>query len=304
MTIFRARRYLSWAGRDERNWLMSSSWETTVGTSAPQRVSIDATVLEYWVVGVGVPVVLIHGSIIADAFAPLLLEPALTGSYRLVSYHRRGFAGSTHPDRPLSIAEQAADCRALLGTLGIDRAHVVGHSYGGVIALQLALDAPEIVHSLALLEPALFGVPSGPQLLEAMGPLAGLYQAGDKAGAIDAFERAVIGPDYRASLDEVIPGGFDQAVADADTFFTQELPALTEWRFTREDALRITQPVLAMLGADSPSLWPGFKEGHDLVRAWLPQAEGLVLEATTHGLQMQNPHGAAAALAAFFARHA
>ena len=119
---------------------------------------------------VGEPVVLVHGSIIADAFAPLLVEPALTGSYRLVSYHRRGFAGSTHPDRPLSIAEQAAHCRALLAALGIDRAHVVGHSYGGVIALQLAMDAPELVRSLALLEPALLAVPSGPLLMEAMGP--------------------------------------------------------------------------------------------------------------------------------------
>jgi pimeloyl-ACP methyl ester carboxylesterase len=281
----------------------SSSGVTTVGTSTPQRVSIDGSVLECWVLGHGEPVVLVHGSLIGDGFAPLLLENALTGSYRLVSYHRRGFAGSTHPDRPLSIAEQAADCRALLRTLGIDRAHVVGHSYGGVIALQLALDAPDVVHSLALLEPALFGVPSGPLLLEAMGPLAGLYQAGDKAGAVDAFEQAVVGPNYRFSLDEIIPGAFDQAVADADTLFAQELPALMEWRFTREDALRITQPVLAVLGADSPSLWPGFREGYDLVREWLPQAEGFVLEGATHGMQMQNPRDAAAALAAFFARH-
>jgi pimeloyl-ACP methyl ester carboxylesterase len=281
----------------------SSSGVTTVGMSTPQRVSIGDSVLEYWDIGVGEPVVLVHGSIIADAFAPLLLEPALTERYRLVSYHRRGFAGSTHPDRPLSIAEQAADCRALLGTLGIDRAHIVGHSYGGVIALQVAMDAPELVRSLALLEPALLAVPSGPLLMEAMGPLAGLYQAGDKAGAIDAFERAVIGPDYRATLDEVIPGGFDQAVADADTFFAQELPALAEWQFTREDARGTTQPVLAVLGADSASLWPGFTEGYELVREWLPQAEGFVLPEATHGLQMQNPRGAAAALAAFFARH-
>ena len=281
----------------------SSSGVTTIGMSTLQRVSIGDSVLECWVVGVGEPVVLVHGSIIADAFAPLLLEPALSGRYRLVSYHRRGFAGSTHPDRPLSIAEQAADCRALLGTLGIDRAHVVGHSYGGVIALQLAMDAPELVRSLALLEPALLAVPSGPLLMEAMGPLAALYQAGDKAGAIDAFERAVIGPDYRAALDEMIPGGFDQAVADADTFFAQELPALAQWQFTQEDARGITQPVLAVLGADSSSLWPGFTEGYELVREWLPQAEGFVLQGATHGLQMQNPRGAAAALAAFFARH-
>jgi pimeloyl-ACP methyl ester carboxylesterase len=184
----------------------------------------------------------VHGSIIADAFVPLLRQPTLAGSYRLVSYHRRGFAGSTHPDRPFSIAEQAADCRVLLRTLGIDRAHVVGHSYGGVIALQLALDAPEMVHSLALLEPPLLAVPSGPLLMEAMGLLAALYQAGDKAGAVDAFQRSVMGPEYRVTLDAAVPGGFDQAVADADTFFAQELPALAEWRFTREDARGIAQP--------------------------------------------------------------
>src|SRR5207244_10593538 len=113
----------------------------------------------------------------------------------------------------------------------------------------------------------------------------------------------VIGPDYRAGLDKMVPGAFDQAVTDVDTFFTQEMPALMEWQFTREDALRITQPVLAVLGADSANLWPGFKEGYELVREWLPQAEGYVLKGATHGLQMQNPHDAAAALAAFFARH-
>ena len=71
-----------------------SSGVTTVGMSTPRRVNFGDSVLECWVVGVGEPVVLVHGSIIADAFAPLLREPALTGKYQLVSYHRRGFAGS------------------------------------------------------------------------------------------------------------------------------------------------------------------------------------------------------------------
>ena len=127
------------------------------------RVRLDGRELEYEVRGAGEPVVLVHGAHIADAFAPLLAEPALAERYQLVLYHRRGFAGSTHPDGPLSITQQAADCRALMQHLSVARAHVVGHSYGGVIALQLALDAPDIVHSLALLEPALltrvYGVP-------------------------------------------------------------------------------------------------------------------------------------------------
>lgn len=53
---------------------------------------------------------------------------------------------------PVSIEQQAAQCQALLGRLRIGRAHVVGHSSGANIALQLALDAPAMVGSLALLE--------------------------------------------------------------------------------------------------------------------------------------------------------
>jgi pimeloyl-ACP methyl ester carboxylesterase len=46
----------------------------------------------------------------------------------------------------VSIVQQAAHLRALLRHLDIARAHLVGHSSGGNIALQLALDAPTLVH--------------------------------------------------------------------------------------------------------------------------------------------------------------
>jgi pimeloyl-ACP methyl ester carboxylesterase len=267
------------------------------------RAQIGGRALEYEVRGAGEPVVLVHGSHIADAFAPLLVEPVLTERYRLILYHRRGFAGSTHPDGPLSIAQQAADCRAFMRHLGLQRAHLVGHSYGGAIALQLALDAPEAVHSLALLEPALLMVPSAQQFLEAIGPVLQMYEAGNKTGAVDGFLQAVVGPEHRSVLDRVLPGAFAQAVADADTFFRIELPALQQWSFTQADAGRITQPVLAVLGADSHTLWPGWVEVHQLVQAWLPQAEAFVLKGATHGLQIIDPKGMAEGLAGFFARH-
>jgi pimeloyl-ACP methyl ester carboxylesterase len=244
-----------------------------------------------------------HGSHIADAFAPLLLEPVLTERYQLALYHRRGFAGSTHPNGPLSIAQQAADCRAFMGHVGLQCAHIVGHSYGGAIALQLALDAPESVHSLALLEPALFVVPSAQQFMEALGPVLQMYEAGDKTGAVDGFLEAVLGPEYRSVLDRVLPGAFAQAVADADTFFWIELPALQQWRFTQADARRIRQPVLSVLGADSHTLWPGWIEVHQLLQAWLPQAEAFVLKGATHGLQIVDPKNMALGLRDFFGRH-
>jgi pimeloyl-ACP methyl ester carboxylesterase len=267
------------------------------------RAQIGGGAFEYEVRGAGEPVVLVHGSHIADAFAPLLVEPALTGRYQLLLYHRRGFAGSTHPDGPLSIPQQAADCRALMQHLGMPCAHIVGHSYGGAIALQLALDAPEAVHSLALLEPALLTVPSTPQFLDALGPVLQMYEAGNKTGAVDAFLQVVVGQEYRDQLDRVLPGAFAQAVADADTFFRIELPALQQWNFTPAEAGRITQPVLSVLGADSHTLWPGWVEVHQLVQTWLPRTEAFVLEGATHGLQIIDPRNMAAGLADFFARH-
>jgi pimeloyl-ACP methyl ester carboxylesterase len=267
------------------------------------RARIDGWELEYEVRGAGEPVVLVHGSHIAEAFAPLLAEPALTARYRLIRYHRRGFVGSTHPDGPLSLAQQAADCRALMQHLGVPCAHVVGRSYGGAIALQLALDAPEAVHSLALLEPALLTVPSAPQFLDALAPVLQLYEAGNKAGALECFLQAVVGPEHRCVLDRVLPGAFAQAVADADTFFRMELPALEQWSFTQGEAGRITQPVLTVLGADSHTLWPGWVEVHQRVQTWWPHAEAFVLEGATHGLQIIDPQRMAEGLADFFARH-
>jgi pimeloyl-ACP methyl ester carboxylesterase len=270
-----------------------------------EPVDGDGTELEYELLGspAGEPVVLIHGAFIAEAYAPLCAEPAVAARYRLVRYHRRGYAGSSGVPAPFSIARQAADCRALLRGLGIERAHVVGHSSGGVIALQLALDAPEVVHSLVLLEPFLPDVPSGPVFAEAIGPALQMYQAGDKAGAMDGFVRVAIGPAYRSFLDPLIPGWYEQALADTDAFLAVELPSIGEWRFTREDARRIRQPVLAVHGSESAKDWAGWPEVQARLQEWMPHAEPFVLAGANHALEEMDPRGVAAAMAPFLARH-
>ena len=63
--------------------------------------------LEGEVRGEGEAVLLIHGSHVADAFHPLTREAALADGYRLIRYHRRGFAGSDPHAGPFSIEEQA-----------------------------------------------------------------------------------------------------------------------------------------------------------------------------------------------------
>jgi pimeloyl-ACP methyl ester carboxylesterase len=267
------------------------------------RVRLDGAELEYQVHGSGEPVVLIHPGIYADWFTPLLGQPILTTRYRLVHYHRAGCAGSSRVVGPVSLAQHAAHCGSLMRLLGIERAHVVGHSSSGNVALQLALDAPDAVHSLAILEPALYSVPSVQTSRAFVGVAVELYRAGDKAGAIDTFLRGVCGPGYRAVLDRMLPGAFEQHVADADTFFEQEMPALQQWSFAREDAKRIIQPALAVVSARSLELDPIWRERHQLLLDWLPNVESFVLPDATHLLQIENPRGMAEGLAAFFVRH-
>jgi pimeloyl-ACP methyl ester carboxylesterase len=185
--------------------------------------------------------------------------------------------------------------------LGIDRAHLVGHSSSALMALQLALDAPDAVRSLTLLEPALMPVPSRAAWgrTTAM-PAIESYRAGDRAAAVELWMRGVAGDDYRAALS---PEAFAHMVADAPTFFEQELPAVQQWEFGEPDAQRVTQPALAVIGGASRDVSPVWEERQALLLAWLPNVEPFVLADATHMLHLQQPVAMAEALAAFLARH-
>jgi pimeloyl-ACP methyl ester carboxylesterase len=271
-------------------------------TRRSNRASLDGTDLEYEVSGTGEPVVFIHGAFIADTFRPLLAEPSLAGRYRLILYHRRGYAGSSRASGPVSVALQAADCRALRRHLGVERAHIVGHSYGGDVALQLALDDSSVSHSLALLEPGLMVGAGAQDYRESLARGVERYHEAGAEVVVDEFLRARW-PGYRAALERVLPGAFVQAVTDAGTWFEHELPGQLDWRFGEAEARRIGQPTLSVLGGESDALWSRFGETHRLLLGWLPHAEGSVLPGTTHLMQMQDPRGMAEALGAFWARH-
>ncbi len=268
-----------------------------------ERLDVDGTTLEYTDQGAGEPVVLMHAGLCAAWFEPLLDEPALAG-YRLIAYHRAGYAGSSHPWGSVSLADHAGHCHGLMRRLGIARAHLVGHSSSADIALQLALDEPAAVQSLTLLEPALMDVPSRTAWGQAVAiPAIERYRAGDRAEAVDIWMRGVAGESYRTAMDRVLPGAFEQAVADAPTFFEQELPAVQQWSFGEQDAHRVTQPALAVVGGLSHQVSPVWEERQALLLAWLPHVEPFVLDGATHLLHLQNPRGMAEALAGFLSRH-
>jgi pimeloyl-ACP methyl ester carboxylesterase len=257
--------------------------------------------LSYLQQGDGEPVVLVHAGVLADWFRPLFAEPALVERYRLIAYHRANYGASTHLPGPLSVTDHAEHGRRLLRHLGVGRAHVVGHSAGAAIALQLAADAPEAVHTLTVMDPALpagDGAPPGqPQFLQ---EASDLLAAGGADLAVDAFMRNVCGPEYRAVVERVLLGALEQAVADADGLFHQEIPALLAWRFGPEDARRIACPVLAVAGEESP---PVFAERQQRLLDWLPNAEPFTLPGAGHLLMLEQPRALAEALAGFLSRH-
>jgi pimeloyl-ACP methyl ester carboxylesterase len=268
-----------------------------------EKAAVDGLELQYELRGSGEPVVLIHWGVSAAWAEPLMDEPALADRYRLLAYHRAGYGGSSPLQGPASIGGHAEHCRLLMRRLGIERAHVVGHSSSAVIALRLALDFPDAVHTLALLEPARPAVQTEAQAAfrrDVAEPAVERYRTGDKAGAVDLWARGVFGPDYRAPLERALPGLIEQCLADADAFFTQELPALQQWSLTEVDARRIVQPVLAVVGEKTAAT---FSERVGLLCSWLPNAERFELEGANHLLHVHNPQGMAEGLASFYRRH-
>src|SRR5882724_5696096 len=111
-------------------------------------VDVDEGRLHYRVDGDGNPIVFLHGFGLdarmwdgeVESFAP---------EHAVVRYDLRGFGRSSLPTAPFT---HVADLRTLMEQLGLARAHVVGLSMGGGVAIDFALTPPEMVRSLVLVD--------------------------------------------------------------------------------------------------------------------------------------------------------
>jgi pimeloyl-ACP methyl ester carboxylesterase len=266
-----------------------------------ETATVNGVKLEYEQSGSGEPMLFIHGASVAETFVPLMKEPAL-GRFRRIRYHRRGYGASEHPGRTTNFHEQAADAAALLRHLGIAKAHVVGHSYGGLTALRLALDSPPVVATLSLLEPPMLAMPIGQRFFEGpLGPVLAAYRSGDKQKATELFCDAVAGPNAVRILEERIgKGAREQAVRDADTLFGTEFVEIEKGLFVEADAPRIRVPALSIVGEKSHPL---FRDSHVLLMKWLPRVEALEISRATHFVQVEEPRAVAEGIARFVTGH-
>jgi 3-oxoadipate enol-lactonase len=119
-------------------------FQTTSG-----RVHVDDVDLYFETSGEGEPVLFIHGlGSCGEDWAPQVAF--FRQRYRVITFDLRGHGRSSKPPHGYSIERFAADTAALLRALDTGPVHVVGISLGGMVAFQLAVDAPQLVASMAI----------------------------------------------------------------------------------------------------------------------------------------------------------
>ena len=266
---------------------------------------VGGTTIEYADHGEGEPLLLVHAGVFADWFVPLAASPALDG-LRVIRVRRAGY-GANVPASHLSIQDHASHLAALADLLELDAVHVVGHSSGALIAFQMGIDRPALVHSLMLIEPAACGpfqVPAFAELGERfVGPAMGAFAAGDLQGAFDTFMRGVCGDQSREIIERTLGrAGYEQAVRESSFFFRDEVPACLEWQFVSTEE-PIPQPVLILEGEDGRKAGLLSQQVTEISTTLLPRAEVALIPNTNHMLPLQDPDALGEAIARFVRRY-
>jgi len=259
--------------------------------------AINDVELFYEESGSGDPLLLIMG-LAADSIAWMLQREAFAARYRTVVFDNRGVGRSSKPAGPYSIAQMADDSAALLRTLGIDRAHVVGVSMGGMIAQELALRHPEQVRSLVL--GCTYAKPDAAieaQLVESLQAFGGTRSAD---GQIQV-DLATLDP--MAFLQRLLPltftpqfimtelpklmqmfGGALQYGFDMSAVLAQVAATQAHDTIDRLDAIRA--PTLVLCG-DADLLIPA--SNSDLLAERIPGAKLVKLAGGSHGFNFETP---------------
>lgn len=217
--------------------------------------------------GHGAPIICIHGG----GSSALMWAGAVDGLAelgRVITYDRRGCGRSERPEPyATSVAQQAADAAALIALLDAAPAVVIARSYGGAVAVDLALRYPERVRALALLEGDALG----------LSPAARSWTR-DMLGRLrDVAARDGVDSVYEALVGEVLgPGAWESFPEDIRVVLTRNGPALlAELGYVDEpmpDApafAKIEKPVLLVVASESP---PEQREMAEAMAAAIPGA--------------------------------
>ena len=244
---------------------------------------INGTRLYREVVGTGHPLVLLHAGI-ADGRMWGDQVAAFAERYRVVRYDARGF-GRSDPAR--GSYSPRADLVGLLGALGIERAHLVGLSMGGTLALDTALAYPELVSALVVAAARPSGLAPSKALRDGWDAVDKAIEAGDIDCANELELRMWVDGPRRA------PDQVDSAVRERVRVMNG--PLLAQPDDSEPDRLdppaverlgNVRVPTLVIVGdADQPDVLAGA----DVLAREIPGARKVVLANTAHMVNMERP---------------
>lgn len=251
------------------------------------RAEINGAELNYELTGDGPPVVLVHEGV-CDLRMWDELTASLAPEFTVLRYDMRGYGDSTMPPGPFS---QSADLIALMDHVGMQRAALVGVSYGGRVALEAAFVAPERVTALVLASPARRDHEWSQAVREFGDEEERLLDAGDIDRAADLNVRLWVdgperGPDavreaVRERVREMQRRAFEIQV---EAYSAEPPPGPEDPVNVRLD--EIAAPTLIVVGdADVPD----FLEIADKLGNELPTSRTVVLENTAHTIPLERP---------------
>lgn len=265
----------------------------------PQFVAEDMTYpLAYTESGSGAPLLLIHGSLCDYRYWRWQI-PAFGQYCRTLAPSLRGYwPGAFQSERAdFDVQVQTQDLIEFLNHTCPDGApvHVLGHSRGARVALELACTAPERVHTLTLADP---GFPAAGQTGPAPFQVdaAQRLRGGDTDGALEIFIDSVSGPDTWRHM----VGWFKTMVRDnAGTLLSQIREQNQAFDMTR--ARSLSCPTLLVTGADSPSR---FGRVLASLAQHLPHVEKATIPLASHGMNLANPRAFNQSVLSFLQGHA
>jgi pimeloyl-ACP methyl ester carboxylesterase len=270
-----------------------------------RQLSANGVNLTYVDEGKGTPVVFVHGALSDLRF----WEPqrqAVASKYRFIAYTYRYHGTEPWPDegKNYSGATHLADLVAFLKGLKAAPVDLVGLSYGGSLAAQVAANHPELLRSLTLAEPGLFSLivekPEAKPALDAFSKgfqeVATVLKAGDPEGALRKFYALVIGTDPEAFDKLPAPARlmFEENSRTLPLLFSGELPPVTC------DALsKVTLPTLVVEGERTPVF---FSEVDKAVVACIPGSRLVKIPGASHTMSAENAAAFNEALLEFLAK--
>jgi lipase len=240
--------------------------------------------------GDGAPVIALHDTASTGAQWLSLVE-YIAGRYRILTPDLPGHGGSRAHRSGGGLTADAQAIAALIDHAG-GPAHLVGHGYGGAVALRLAAMRPDALRSLTLIEPASFYLlrRAGGRDRLLYGELAALATrvfghaiAGSRVGAMREFVDYWVGRGAwartSAGLQASLLGGLDGLCADIRAVMFEE--------GTLADLRRIGVPTLAVMGLESPA--PSLRLT-ELIAEHLPRAVLTMVAEAGHMVPLTDPH--------------